>query len=61
MQCKIKPNAEELSFGKQFTDHMLKIEWNKAWDGWQDPEIIPLENLRVHPGAKVFHYAVEVG
>lgn len=55
-----KPDAEDLVFGKHFTDHMLKVAYHKRLGGWQKPEIMPLENLVLHPAAKVFHYAVEV-
>ncbi|XP_075159043.1 branched chain amino acid transaminase isoform X2 [Haematobia irritans] len=60
-QLQPKPdNAEELGFGKLFTDHMLKIYWHKSLGGWQQPQITPLENLVMHPAAKVLHYAVEL-
>lgn len=39
---------------------MLKISFHKRLGGWQKPEIMPLENLVLHPAAKVFHYALEV-
>lgn len=59
-QLQSKPDTKTLVFGKQFTDHMLKISWRKNHGGWQPPEITPLENLVIHPAANVFHYAVEV-
>jgi len=60
-QLQPKPdNDEELGFGRLFTDHMLKIYYHKSLGGWQRPEITPLENLVMHPAAKVLHYAVEV-
>lgn len=55
-----KPEADDLVFGKHFTDHMLKIAYHRRLGGWQVPEIMPMENLVLHPAAKVFHYAVEV-
>lgn len=39
---------------------MLKIAFHKRLGGWQRPEIMPMENLVLHPAAKVFHYALEV-
>lgn len=39
---------------------MLKILWHRSLGGWQKPEITPMENLVIHPAAKVLHYAVEV-
>lgn len=59
-QLSPKPEADDLVFGKHFTDHMLKIAYHRRLGGWQTPEIMPLENLVLHPAAKVFHYAVEV-
>lgn len=55
-----KPDDDDLGFGKHFTDHMLKIFYYKSLGGWQNPEITPLENLVMHPAAKVLHYAVEL-
>lgn len=59
-QLNPKPEADDLVFGKHFTDHMLKIAYHRRLGGWQTPEIMPMENLVLHPAAKVFHYAVEV-
>lgn len=59
-QLQPKPNVRELSFGKYFTDHMLKIIYHEALGGWQVPEITPFENLVLHPAAKVLHYAIEL-
>ncbi|XP_014484970.1 PREDICTED: branched-chain-amino-acid aminotransferase, cytosolic [Dinoponera quadriceps] len=55
-----KPATNQLSFGKHFTDHMLKIHYYEALGGWQAPEIMPFENIVLHPAAKVLHYAVEL-
>jgi branched-chain amino acid aminotransferase len=59
-QLQPKPDADDLVFGKHFTDHMLKIAFHKRLGGWQRPEIMPMENLVLHPAAKVFHYALEL-
>lgn len=59
-QLRHKPEVSDLQFGKIFTDHMLKVYYHKALGGWQTPEIIPFENIVLHPAAKVLHYAVEV-
>ena len=56
---KVIPDPSSLNFGTQFTDHMFKIEWNEK-EGWSTPHIQPFENLSLHPGAKVLHYAQEV-
>ncbi|KAM7223986.1 branched-chain amino acid aminotransferase II [Rhypophila decipiens] len=49
---------EELVFGRNFTDHMLTIEWN-AETGWLAPKITPYQNLSLDPATCVFHYAFE--
>ncbi|XP_077294097.1 branched chain amino acid transaminase [Arctopsyche grandis] len=59
-QLQPKPDNSDLQFGKYFTDHMLKIFFYKQLGGWQTPEIIPFENLVLHPAAKVLHYAIEL-
>lgn len=59
-QLSPKPDGDDLGFGKYFTDHMLKIAYHRRLGGWQKPEITPMENLNLHPAAKVFHYAVEL-
>ncbi|KAF2903854.1 hypothetical protein ILUMI_02313 [Ignelater luminosus] len=59
-QLRAKPDVSELKFGQIFTDHMFKVFYHKALGGWQKPEIIPFENISLHPAAKVLHYAVEL-
>lgn len=59
-QLRLKPDVSELKFGHIFTDHMLKIFYHDALGGWQTPEIIPFENISLHPAAKVLHYAIEL-
>jgi len=39
---------------------MLKILYHETLGGWQRPEIVPFENIVLHPAAKVLHYATEV-
>ncbi|XP_068962957.1 branched-chain-amino-acid aminotransferase, cytosolic-like isoform X2 [Petaurus breviceps papuanus] len=56
---KEKPDPENLVFGTVFTDHMLTVEWSLNF-GWEKPRIKPLENLSLHPGSSVLHYAVEL-
>ncbi|KAK7791919.1 hypothetical protein R5R35_005432 [Gryllus longicercus] len=59
-QLQPKPDVNALQFGKHFTDHMLKIYYHESLGGWQKPQITPMENIALHPGAKVLHYAVEL-
>ncbi|KAK3384337.1 aminotransferase [Lasiosphaeria ovina] len=49
---------EDLVFGRNFTDHMLTIEWNET-TGWLEPRIQPYQNLSLDPATCVFHYAFE--
>ncbi|KAI0594153.1 branched-chain amino acid aminotransferase [Biscogniauxia sp. FL1348] len=48
----------KLVFGREFTDHMLTIEWTSN-DGWLAPSIAPYQNLSLDPATCVFHYAFE--
>jgi len=54
-----KPPADDLGFGKHFSDHMLKVKWTSN-GGWEAPRIGPLEPFQMHPAAKVLHYAQEL-
>ncbi|XKL61311.1 hypothetical protein PGB90_008368 [Kerria lacca] len=49
--------TNNLKFGTVFTDHMLKMEYDRNRGGWQQPEITKFEKLTLHPAAKVLHYA----
>lgn len=56
----ILKSGTQIRFGTIFTDHMLKISYDKHAGGWQKPYITPMEHLSLHPAAKVLHYATEV-
>lgn len=56
---KAKLPNEKLVFGKEFTDHMLEIEWNDV-EGWGTPRISPYHNLSLDPSTIVFHYGFEL-
>ncbi|KAK7752217.1 branched-chain-amino-acid transaminase bat2 [Diatrype stigma] len=47
-----------LVFGREFTDHMLTVEWTQE-EGWLAPSIVPYQNLSLDPATCVFHYAFE--
>ncbi|PVI07081.1 branched-chain amino acid aminotransferase II [Periconia macrospinosa] len=49
---------DELIFGRNFTDHMLSLEWT-ASEGWLPARITPYQNLSLDPATCVFHYAFE--
>ncbi|GMT27293.1 hypothetical protein PFISCL1PPCAC_18590, partial [Pristionchus fissidentatus] len=51
------PNGTPV-FGTVATDHMLEVDFRGGM--WQTPKIRPLEELRVHPMSKVFHYCPTV-
>ncbi|KAI1842019.1 hypothetical protein JX266_011774 [Neoarthrinium moseri] len=51
-------DPKTLVFGREFTDHMLTIEWTQT-DGWLTPQITPYQNLSLDPATCVFHYAFE--
>lgn len=55
-----KPDPKEpLTFGKQFTDHMLIVEWNHQ-DGWGAPCIQPFRHLVLHPACSALHYSIQL-
>jgi branched-chain amino acid aminotransferase len=59
---KMKQKAQDetkLSFGRQFTDRMLLVEW-KADQGWCDARIQPYAPFVLDPSCLVFHYAQEI-
>ncbi|KAI5866379.1 branched-chain-amino-acid aminotransferase [Durotheca rogersii] len=55
---KTPKDPSQLVFGREFTDHMLTVEWTQA-DGWLAPSIQPYQNLSLDPATCVFHYAFE--
>ena len=46
-------------FGKVFTDHMVRIGWNRE-RSWHDAELRPYGPLQLDPATSVFHYAQAV-
>lgn len=49
---------EDVEFGTLFTPNMFQMRWT---DGhWHDARIEPVQELRLHPGATVLHYAQSV-
>ncbi len=58
MKEKVKDETT-LSFGRQFTDRMLLVEW-KADQGWCDGRIQPYAPFVLDPSCLVFHYAQEI-
>ncbi|MBP5662144.1 MAG: aminotransferase class IV, partial [Clostridia bacterium] len=56
---KAKPDAAGLGFGKVFTDHMFRMEYDRE-HGWHNARIVPFENLSLHPASTVLHYGSEI-
>ncbi len=56
---KEKPEAQQLEFGKVFTDHMFISEYTEGI-GWFDHQIVPYEPIAFDPAATVFHYGQTV-
>lgn len=42
-------------FGKNFTDHMVTIDWTEA-AGWHNAQVQPYAPLSMDPATTVFHY-----
>jgi branched-chain amino acid aminotransferase len=52
-----KPADEsKLVFGKTFSDHMFMMEYITDRGGWQNPRVVPYQNLVLDPAAMVLHY-----
>ena len=58
-QPKAKPDWNNLSFGRYYTDHMFVADYMEG-SGWFDLRLIPYAPLSLDPAAMVFHYAMEV-
>lgn len=52
---KQKPNADQIEFGKHYTDHMFIMDYAEG-KGWHSPRIVPYAPLELDPAAKAFHY-----
>ena len=53
--AKVKPDFNNLGFGKYFTDHMLVMDYV---DGqWGELTIIPFDSLQMSPATNCLHYA----
>ena len=56
---KQKPNPNELSFGKVFTDHMFMMDYTEGV-GWHEPRVIPYQPITLDPASMIFHYGQTV-
>lgn len=55
---KDKPDAQNLGFGRHYTDHMFIMNYDEG-QGWHDARIVPYQPIVLEPSALVFHYAQE--
>lgn len=55
----IPRKAEELGFGRHFTDHMFLMDYNPK-KGWHNPRIEPRRPLQLDPACMVLHYGQQV-
>lgn len=53
---KPKPPVDQLGFGKHFTDHVFRMDYDPE-HGWHGARIEPLGTLGLDPSSSVLHYA----
>lgn len=58
-QLKEKTPADQLGFGKVFTDHMFLMDWSSD-EGWHDARIVPFGPIALHPACTALHYGSEI-
>jgi branched-chain amino acid aminotransferase len=51
-------NLQNVVFGRIFTDHMLTADYHEG--AWQDVQIMPFQNLSLHPATTALHYGQEI-
>ena len=51
--------VDDPGFGRYFTDHMAMARWDRS-RGWHDVEVVPRQDLVMHPSAMVLHYGQAV-
>jgi branched-chain amino acid aminotransferase len=56
---KPKPEADNLGFGRHFSDHMFIMDYAKD-KGWYNPQIIPYQPITLDPAAMILHYGQTV-
>jgi len=49
---------DNLAFGQVFSDHMLVCDYKNGM--WQQPQIVPFQDISLSPAAKIFHYGQSV-
>ena len=56
---KIKPDSDNLKFGRAFTDHMFVMDYEEG-KGWIDGRIVPYGPIALDPAAAVLHYSQQM-
>lgn len=56
---KPKTPADQLGFGRVFSDHMFLMDWTDE-KGWHNPRVVPYGPLAMDPAAAVLHYGQSV-
>lgn len=49
---------DNLPFGKVFSDHMLVMDYENG--EWSTPEIVPFEDMKLHPATSAIHYGQSI-
>jgi branched-chain amino acid aminotransferase len=56
---KPKVKDEDLGFGKHFTDHLFRLDWDEG-KGWHSARVVPYGPIPVDPAASALHYGQAV-
>ena len=54
-ECKAKPDAAALGFGRHMADHMFVMTWDQEY-GWHDAAVKKYAEFALDPAAMVLHY-----
>jgi branched-chain amino acid aminotransferase len=54
-----RPRDEDLGFGRYFTDHVFRLDWEEG-RGWHSPRVEPYGPLALDPAASALHYGQAV-
>lgn len=57
-RLKMKPDENNLGFGKHFTDYMFVMDYETN-KGWHNQRIVPYGPISLDPAAVALHYAQE--
>lgn len=49
---------DKLAFGRTFSDHMFVMDFREG--KWQEPKIVPFQNLSMNPASSVIHYGQSI-